>query len=278
MEGDQLLSTIKRFLKRFIFTSRKKVLFPWYDGEWLSSYIKAKKYFKNKLPHRLRDFENSMQLFRTRLDFKIQKIDRVFDASIMTEINSLIKNLKNEEFELHEWDTFGRRIIHDHPFFDHLQLKLTELVSEAVKEEVEPCYNFLSLYNRLGICPVHLDAPSAKWTLDICLNRSVPWPIYFSAVEPWPETFKYLNRSNWQTQIKKGRSFDEYILKPGEGIIFSGSSQWHYRNPIKNPMENDFCNLVFFHFIPKGSAKLSNPGNWARHFETPKLLDLTVLR
>jgi hypothetical protein len=63
-----------------------------------------------------------------------------------------------------------------------MQRELVARVSDLVGEEVEPSYNFLSLYTRMGIFEPHLDAPSAKWTLDICIDQSEPWPIYFSQI------------------------------------------------------------------------------------------------
>ena len=34
-----------------------------------------------------------------------------------------------------------------------------------------PAYNFLSLYTQLDICEPHMDAPKAKWTLNVCIEQ-----------------------------------------------------------------------------------------------------------
>ena len=31
-----------------------------------------------------------------------------------------------------------------------------------------------------------MDAPDAKWTLDLCNEQSDAWPIHFSRIMPWP--------------------------------------------------------------------------------------------
>ena len=59
-----------------------------------------------------------------------------------------------------------------------------DLVSGLVGEAVEASYNFLSLYAGAASCAVHMDAPSAKWTLDICIDQSRLWTIEVSDVVP----------------------------------------------------------------------------------------------
>ena len=95
---------------------------------------------------------------------------------------------------------FGRQVVHDHSELSKIQRTLTETVSSLVGEAVEPCYYFLSLYNNLGVCKVHMDAPLAKWTLDICIEQSAPWPIQFSQWVPWPEQFEQ-TQDDWRSQI-----------------------------------------------------------------------------
>jgi hypothetical protein len=87
-----------------------------------------------------------------------------------------VASLRPTDLELHEARTFGRFVVHDHPYFTELQQHIVPLVSAAVGEPVEAAYNFLSLYGGLGVCPPHMDSPEAKWTLDLCLNQSAPWP------------------------------------------------------------------------------------------------------
>jgi len=249
-----------------------KNAYPWYDSPWLNAYVKAKHIINQHYPQRLKEFVDAFEPLRTRPDFQVIKFDRVFDQATYSEIQALIKKLKTEALEKQELFNFGRMVVHDHSFFNRLQDSLTGFVSDAVKEPVESSYNFLSLYNNLGNCQVHMDAPSAKWTLDICLDQSAPWPIYFSQIQPWPEHFN-CGESEWSSYIKNDSKnvWSEYNMQIGEGVLFSGSSQWHYRNRIPNISKKNYCYLVFFHFIPKGTRSLTEPENWADLFGIPEL-------
>jgi hypothetical protein len=166
-------------------------------------------------------------------------------------------------------------VVHNHPYFTELQRSTTALVSELAGEPVEPIYNFLSLYSKFGVCPVHLDAPEAKWTLDICIEQTEPWPIHFSQIVPWPEELPYQG-DDWQEQIKRAPElkFQSYTLHPGQALLFSGSSQWHYRDRLSTNGAQHSCKLLFFHFVPQGTLELSQPKNWPKLFALPELAEV----
>ncbi len=122
---------------------------------------------------------------------------------------------------------------------------------------------------------MHIDAPSAKWTLDYCIEQSAPWPIYLSRVRPWPEEWS-LASSDWEAAVRNDpeNRFTSVELQEGQAIVFGGSSQWHYRDRIERRSANNFCHLVFFHFVPKGTQHLTNPKRWAEYFAIPELAEV----
>jgi hypothetical protein len=244
---------------------------PWYDSLWLGKYLAAKEVVAQVAPTRLADFVASFAVLRTDAAFVLRRLPALLDASELAEIRQTIRAIPKDQLEMHELRRFGRLIVHDHPRFAALQRSLAEKVSEWAGEPVEPSYNFLSLYTRLGRCEPHLDAPSAKWTLDLCIDQSEPWPIQFSQVVPWPEDRSDLS-DDWEAQIKTAHDlrFAPETLLPGDAMLFSGSSQWHYRDP-RPAGRKHFCDLLFLHFIPAGTAELVRPANWARLFEIPEL-------
>jgi hypothetical protein len=164
-------------------------------------------------------------------------------------------------------------VVHDHPFFTELQERTVALVSEAVGEPVEAAYNFLSMYTAKGVCAVHMDAPEAKWTLDLCVDQSAPWPIHFSQVLPWPDPASDNWGEAWEEKIKRSPAhrFTAHALEPGQAVVFSGSSQFHYREPMTRASGRSFCNLLFFHYIPRGTLELIRPESWARRFGIAEL-------
>ena len=246
--------------------------YPWYDSLWLGAFVNAKRIVKLYYPKKLKEFIGAFDPLKTRPDFQVQKYDSVLEQTILLEAQALIHSLSHESLEKQEFFKFGRMVVHDHSYFNQLQESLTELVSDAVQEPLESSYNFLSFYNNLGVCNVHMDAPSAKWTLDICLDQSAPWPIYFSQVKSWPETF-HCEEKNWAKYIKTDPDnvFSEFNLDVGEAVLFSGSSQWHFRERMPNLKKTNYCSLAFFHYIPKGSRVLTEPEKWAVYFDMPEL-------
>jgi hypothetical protein len=254
--------------------------FPWYDAYWLAAYERAKAILAVARPGMLGDFVRAFDVFRTRPDFRPVLFERLFDEGTLTEIRRVAATLARGQLELHEASQFRRFVVHDHAFFSELQAQLLPLVSEAAGEALECSYNFLSLYAASGVCPPHLDAPEAKWTLDFCIDQSAAWPIYFSRPLPWPTAGEepWTGRADWAQAIKQDAAseFTGHSLLPGQAILFSGSSQWHYRDVMPRAPGRQFCDLLFFHFIPRGTAELAKPANWARLFGVAELEQVTA--
>lgn len=248
---------------------------PWYDSGWLRAYRRARRIVALLYPDRLPEFLDAFSVLRTDPGFQVTALERPFDSATRETMRAFIRTLDHSEAEKHEMLRFGRLVVHDHPLFNDLQKTLTERVGEIVGEPVEPCYNFLSLYNNLGVCRVHMDAPSAKWTVDYCIEQSSLWPIYISQVRPWPEDWEHPG-SGWEAAVKNDpeNRFGAYRLEEGQAIVFGGSSQWHYRERIERVSQANFCHLVFFHFIPRGTRSLVFPEEWAARFCMPELTDI----
>jgi hypothetical protein len=255
--------------------------FPWYDSGWLDCFFRACELVRTHHPARLMEFQQALAVFETSEKFEVQKLTTVFDEETMSLVRSTVDSLRPDELELHEAKQFHRFVVHDHPFFTRLQNEIVPLVGDVVGEAVEISYNFLSMYSSMGVCPLHMDSPEAKWTLDLCINQTQPWPIHFSQTQPWASSLEPLMRdpshlSDWSKTIldDPGSRFTSHVMKPGEAIVFSGSSQWHYRNALPARGVHDKCDLLFFHFIPKGTAELVKPNHWAHLFDMPELAQL----
>ena len=148
--------------------------YPWYDSHWLAEYARCAALIQRVKPAALSGFVEALRVFRTRPAFEARVLDRVFDEAELREIGRHVAGLQPADLELHEARTFGRFVVHNDPYFAELQQRTIPLMRDVTGEDVEASYNFLSLYGGLGVCPPHLDAPDAKWTLDLCLNQSGP--------------------------------------------------------------------------------------------------------
>ena len=246
-----------------------------YDGHWLKAYWAAKDVIARVSPGTLEAFVESFAVLRTDPIFTPKNLTQAFDPAALAGVKETIRSIPKEKFEMHELERFGRFVVHNYPAFTDLHQTLVDSVSEWAGEEVEPSYNFLSMYTKRGICEPHLDNPTAKWTLDVCIDQSEPWPIYFSQILPWPEERVQLG-DDWRAELKSipNLAYEAQVLMPGDAVLFSGSSQWHYRDSFPATAGKRFCDLLFFHFFPKGAANILKPKNWASHFGIPELLEI----
>lgn len=125
-------------------------------------------------------------------------------------------------------DRFNRWYLHNVPLIKNLHQggALQRLACEVFGESVQPSYSFLSMYGPDGVCPVHIDRPQCRFTIDLLVSGGEDWPIYID-----------------------GRP---YVLTPGEAVCYSGSAQPHFRKPMNTDGRAKFANLIFFHWVPIG--------------------------
>lgn len=247
----------------------------WYDSIWLNAFFAAQDVVRAICPARLDEFVRAFDPLRTSPEFVARHLPQAIDRNMLQRILEIVRSIPRETYELHEMQRFGRFVVHDHPLIDRIQAELTAHVSDLAGEALEPSYNFLSFYTRLARCEPHLDAPSAKWTFDICLDQSDPWPIHFSAIEPWPESAA--SASAQDIVADPDREFTTVSMEPGDAILFSGSSQWHYRDALPKDGRKRFCDLLFLHFIPLGTRRLVKPAEWPDLFGIPELAEIPGL-
>jgi len=248
--------------------------FPWYDAWWLARYVSAKDYIGQHCPTRLAEFLGALDPLRTRPDFQARLHHHLFTQEQFDTIRAAVRSIKPDALETHELLRHGRYVVHDLPMLADIHAAMAPIVSELVGEPVEPMYSFIALYNQNGVCPVHLDAPISKWTLDLCVEQSEPWPIAFSEVDPWPEEFDP-GMQGWEEYIRSsaGHRFSSMSMEPGQAVVFSGSSQWHYREPLRSPCADSHCDLLFLHYITAGMKEVSEWKNWESQFRVPGLTE-----
>ena len=246
----------------------------WYDAHFLRRLEAAKEYLGLVRPDSLDGFVRAFDILLPAEGFAPVAIDDLFDAATQQKIRKVSRTIPADRLSAAEMEDFGRHIVHDHPWFVELQQQLAPRISALAGRELECGYNFLSLYRGGGKCDPHMDSPLAMYTLDYCIEQSEDWPIWFSKVCDWPSAEAI---RSWDAQAIKADpalAFRAYRLQPGKALLFNGSSQWHYRDALA---ANGFCSLLFFHYFPKGAAKLVRPVLWSQHFDIPELEPLCDL-
>lgn len=249
--------------------SLKKVSrFVWYDSGFLHEFEAAKRFLSEVRPDALSMFVEAFDALRPRRDFKVTMIDGLFDTATHERICEIARARPEQEQVAYETEGFGRYVVQHHPEFDALQREVLPLVSDRVGHELTAGYNFLSLYDKAGKCDMHMDEPVSMYTLDYCIEQSCEWPIYFSETVEWPTLEASRNWSPRDMPQKADLTFEKHLLRPNNALIFNGSSQWHYRDPIP---AGGHCSLLFFHYFPVGCQDLVEPCLWYRHFDIPEL-------
>ena len=244
--------------------------FNWYDSHFLRRFEAAKRYLGIVCPDKLQMFEEGFAPLRPDPKFSIKVMDNVFDTATAAGIVEASRMAIADQNPLQQLENkaFGRDVIWDHPALSPLQDKMRPVLSGLIGCPLETSYSFLSRYGAAGVCNPHMDHPDSMFTFDYCIEQSEEWPIYFSKVMDWPtsQTASMLDLPN----IKRDPSYEfrPYTLQPNQALLFNGSSQWHYRDPIST---GGFCSLLFFHYFPAGCRNLVNPAKWATHFAIPEL-------
>ena len=247
---------------------------PWYDSHFIRRLEAAKIYLADVSPEKLDPFLGGFAPLEPRDDFAVVDFSDVFCEETHQQIVDVTRSMPVEALSQHEAESFGRNIVHDHPFFTELQQRILPRMTDALGQELESGYNFLSLYGEGGNCDLHTDEPFSMYTLDYCIEQSAEWPIYISKPFPRPAMHAILSWSPDAMKEAEEMDFRPHVLQPNDAILFNGSSQWHYRDVIP---DGNFCNLLFFHFYPAGLRDLVLPSRWPEYFGMDELRPLCDL-
>lgn len=151
---------------------------------------------------------------------------------------------------------FVRMYYHNPPSLVAVHHALKDTASTIFGEPVKPSYCFLSMYKDGGTCPLHIDRPQCRYTIDYLIRQTQPkpWPICISE-RMSDEKRQSLDASD-STHPRDTESLQARIvsetwttvnLNPNDAVCYSGTNSWHYR-PEKLEGTAD---LVFFHFVPE---------------------------
>jgi hypothetical protein len=130
-----------------------------------------------------------------------------------------------------------RSSLHNPPTVAAIHAGLAGVVSSICGEPVIASYCYLSCYEEGAVLDRHKDRPQCAYNLSLVLDMDgpdgepPPWPIYVE-INGQPEAV---------------------LLKTGDGVAYSGTEIWHWRDALPAGQRAVVC---FFHFVPpdfKGS-------------------------
>ena len=151
-------------------------------------------------------------------------LDNVFSDSVYDETMEYLRSEKKIQGSTDFNNEFQYFSIQQNNFFNTLHRNLNGKACEIFGEKVKPSYNQITIYNKNGVCPLHVDREQCKYTIDVLLDQEIP-------SRPWPI---------WIDD-------KSYNLKPNQAICYSGTDSLHWREHINQK----WATLVFFHFVPE---------------------------
>jgi len=182
------------------------------------------------------------------------------------EVSATITKWLNEHSPLALWEEdkteFVRLYGHNPPFLVNIHHQLTTYASKMFGEPVKPSYCFLSMYKSNGICPLHIDRPQCRYTIDYLAQQSQnsPWPILIGKQMSDSERAEALKLKTQgdspsdREAVITSQEWTECLLNTNDAVLYSGTHAWHYR---PKHLEGT-ADLIFFHFVPEDfSGELS---------------------
>ena len=186
-------------------------------------------------------------------------IKQLFDAKTFSEITRFVNEfiplipLASDALDPDNASKFKRKYAHNLPFFVDIHHQLAGYASEIFGKKVKPSYSFLSLYEKGGQCPLHIDRPQCRYTIDYLIQQEdkEPWEIKIGheMTDAERDAIKVSfpqKKSDVDSVISSTQWFSA-LLKPNDAVCYSGTNSWHYR-PHKSKGKAD---LVFWHFVPE---------------------------
>jgi hypothetical protein len=178
-------------------------------------------------------------------------IKNFLSDKVLRLFQTYIEQLKANGEILPQDHQFKRFTYHNDPKFQLFHHEfVAPMVMKLYSQSLRPSYNFLSCYiPGEGECPIHVDRPTCFVTVDICLNQSKPWPLYVNSSRNFNNNgvdIFFERDVEERERIKQGS--EEFLMEPGDALCYSGSNHAHWRKPID---QDNFCDLVFFHFVPE---------------------------
>ena len=125
----------------------------------------------------------------------------------------------------------GSTVEYGHPLAMGLLTWLKPKIESLYGKKLHETYAFYRVYGEGQELPPHLDRPSCEVSVTITLGHrsEYMWPIFIDGIP--------------------------YITNPGEGVIYKGEEQMHWREPFRRISRKDYTPIwsqLFLHYIEDG--------------------------
>jgi hypothetical protein len=181
---------------------------------------------------------------------------QLFQPEIHSEIKAYVKEFTPLLPMAVDDQDFIRKYAHNPPFFVKIHHQLAAFASKQFKKKVKPSYCFLSMYQENGICPLHIDRPQCRYTIDYLIQSThpEPWPIHIGrhltdkhVAELNEKGESHPSDEDSRQKIIDNEKWSTVLLEENDAVLYSGTNSWHYRS---DRLRGN-ADLVFFHFVPE---------------------------
>lgn len=127
----------------------------------------------------------------------------------------------------------GRYVAHNEPVARFFHRQLTHMISDVASALVDPCYNYVTLYQGGADLTPHTDREQCEYTLSLCFDATpepaaqVPWPLQLYTAEGALSVWQHL----------------------GEGLLFRGRTLTHWRDRLP---AGQTASSILFHYVDQG--------------------------
>jgi hypothetical protein len=242
----------------------------WYDATLLDEIAIARRYLELVRPEAVEPFVRAFDAFLGVPGFHIRHFPGFLPQDEFAGLADAAARIPADDLDDSEVERHGRLRTNHHPLFVELQARYADWVGEQVGAKLEPSFNLFSRYSGSAGLPPHLDSPDSMWSLGVCIRADRPWPIHCSRTIHWPPREADRQRSAESKKRDPELEFREVSLEPNEAALFSGSCQWHYREPLEMA-EGEIYEIVYFTYVPAGSRPLADVRYWPELFGLPEL-------
>jgi len=117
-----------------------------------------------------------------------------------------------------------------YPKYSRQHKLIGKKISKILNTEVLPSYFYDRFYFAGHELKKHIDRDSCEISVNVHISSTFrdPWPVYFQDVD---------------------KAICEYVMKPGDAMIYKGCEVTHWREPNKVENPNLYYHSVFFHYV-----------------------------
>jgi len=248
---------------------------PWYDARISQRIEVARRFLAGNHPRVLARLELALSHLVVDPQFHLESRAAFLPSDALASLTAAIDRHSTDMHD-EEMPMLGRLKINDLPAFEPARELAQRWVEDRTGLEVVPTYTMFVRYGAQGKLPVHLDSPDSHFTVGIRLGHASNWPITCSAVQTWPPDVDPQAWSGEALQNDLSLGWRTIDPEPNEAILFSASTQWHWRGPMPSGSDRPY-DMLYCSFIAREGRYILSPEGWTEGLGIDELRPLATV-